>query len=71
MELMLPECGEECQCSSIEPRQELKHAHSRATNPSKSLSEKGPCLWRSAGFQTCCIADFQVGSTPEIESALE
>jgi hypothetical protein len=21
--------------------------------------------WRSAGFQTCCIADFQVGNTVE------
>ena len=24
-----------------------------------------PCEYRSAGFQTCCVADFQVGSAVE------
>jgi hypothetical protein len=42
----------------------------RRSNPLYQVSA-GILMWRSAGFQTCCIADFQVGSAALRPAGLE
>jgi hypothetical protein len=48
--------------SGSQPLPEFGYYPSGASRNPEYLSSAGPPVSRSAGFQTCCVADFQVGT---------